>query len=256
MDYHYLLLYHAPQIYGECVNIGPQIYRNSQRTWKTALACPCCELLQLLWTSKILNVLHTTIHLIFTCKFYCWWITIMYLNDAKPDKSFNRLLYTQIFFNITDLYPALSLYLLLPRGARISPRLLNISLSIAFVHIILSLWDQGLSHLMSLKGALARDIMFVVSDSAALAVFLKASYSAFLKDGFRVQITLCFIWISVYLVIKTWAGYDEWMIFHFVWNLVMGRATKVSDILTIYQFIDRSPPIRTFTWIQHSLSRG
>ena len=32
MDYHYLLLYHAPQIYGECVNIGPQIYRNSQRT--------------------------------------------------------------------------------------------------------------------------------------------------------------------------------------------------------------------------------
>ena len=28
----------------------------------------------------------------------------------------------------------------------------------------------------------------------------------------------------------------------------MGRATKVSDVLTIYQFIDRSPPIRTFTW--------
>ena len=133
----------------------------------------------------------------------------MYLNDAKPDKLFNRLLYTQIFFNITDLYPALSLFLLLPRGARISPLLLNISLSIAFVHIILSLWDQGLSHIMSLKGAVARDIMFVVSDFAALAVLLRASNSVFLKNGFRIQIAICAVWFSVYFSIKAWAGYDE-----------------------------------------------
>lgn len=131
----------------------------------------------------------------------------MYLNDAKPDKLYNRLLYTQIFFNITDLYPALSLYLLLPQGARISPLLLNISLSIAFVHIILSLWDQGLSHIMSQKGAVARDIMFVVSDFAALAVFLQDS--VFLKNGFRVQVMFCIVWFSVYFSIKAWAGYDE-----------------------------------------------
>ena len=133
----------------------------------------------------------------------------MYLNDAKPHKLYNRLLYTQIFFNITDLYPAFSLYLLLPRGARISPLLLNISLSVSFVHIILSLWDQGLSHIMSLKGAVARDIMFVVSDLAAFAVFLQASNPVFLKNGFRVQITVCIVLFSVYFFIKVWAGYDE-----------------------------------------------
>jgi hypothetical protein len=133
----------------------------------------------------------------------------MYLNDAKPDRSFNRLLYTQIFFNITDLYPALSLFLLLPRGARISPLLLNISISIAFVHIVLSLWDQGLSHIISLKGAVVRDIMFVVSDFAALAVLLRASKSVFLVNGFRAQITLCIVWFSVYFIIKAWMGYDE-----------------------------------------------
>ena len=133
----------------------------------------------------------------------------MYLNDAKPDKLFNRLLYTQIFFNITDLYPALSLYLLLPQGARISPLLLRISISISFVHIVLSLWDQGLSHIISQKGAVVRDIMFVVSDFAALAVFLKASNSVPLNNGFRVQIMFCIVWFSVYFFIKTWAGYDE-----------------------------------------------
>ena len=133
----------------------------------------------------------------------------MYLNEAKPHKLYNRLLYTQIFFNITDLFPALSLFLLLPRGSHISPLLLNISLSIAFVHIILSLWDQGLSHIMSLNGAVARDIMFVVSDFAALAVLLRASNAAFLANGLRFQIALCIIWFLVYFLIKAWAGYDE-----------------------------------------------
>ena len=136
----------------------------------------------------------------------------MYLNEAKPDKSFNRLLYTQIFFNITDLFPALSLFLLLPRGARISSLLLNISLSVAFIHIILSLWDQGLSHIISLKGAVARDIMFIVSDFAALAVLLlqaSNSESVFLVNGFRVQIALCIVLFSVYFFIKAWSGYDE-----------------------------------------------
>jgi hypothetical protein len=137
----------------------------------------------------------------------------MYLNDAKPDESFHRLLYTQMFFNITDLFPALSLFLLLPRGAHISPLLLDISLSVSFVHIILSLWDQGLSHIIFLKGAVVRDIMFVVSDAAALAVFLLSSTgtgkSLFLVNGSRVQITLCIVLFSVYFIIKAWAGYDE-----------------------------------------------
>ena len=131
----------------------------------------------------------------------------MYLNDAKPHKSFNRLLYTQLFFNLTDLYPALSLFLLLPRGARISPLLLNMSLSVAFVHIILSLWDQGLPHIMSLKGAVVRDIMFVVSDLAALAVLLLRAPNS--VNGFRVQVTLCIVWFSLYFIIKAWSGYDE-----------------------------------------------
>lgn len=140
-------------------------------------------------------------------KFYCWWVTVMYLNDAKPDRSFNRLFYTQIFFNITDLYPALSLFLLLPRGARISPLLLNISLSVAFVHIVLSLWDQGLSHIMSLKGAVVRDIMFVVSDLAALAVLLLRTSNS--VNAFRVQVMLSIVLFSVYFIIKAWSGYDE-----------------------------------------------
>lgn len=134
----------------------------------------------------------------------------MYLNDAKPDRSFNRLLYTQIFFNITDLFPALSLYLLLARGTHISPLLLNISISIAFVHIVFSLWDQGLYHILSLKGAVVRDIMFVVSDLAALAVFfLRSSNSTFLGNGFRIQLPFCILWFFIYFIIKAWVGYDE-----------------------------------------------
>jgi hypothetical protein len=133
----------------------------------------------------------------------------MYLNDAKPHKSFNRLLYTQLFFNITDLSPALSLFLLLPRGARISPLLLNISISVAFVHIFLSLWDQGLSHIIFLKGAVVRDIMFVVSDFAALAVLLLRASNSVNASGFRVQVTLCIVWFLLYFIIKAWSGYDE-----------------------------------------------
>jgi phosphoglycerate-specific signal transduction histidine kinase len=90
-----------------------------------------------------------------------------------------------------------------------SPRLLSTSLTISASHIFLSLWDQGLNHLLTSSGAVLRDLMFVLSDLAAVVVFVYFLRPRLRRPAARGRLLLSIITLSAsYLVLKRLAGYD------------------------------------------------
>ena len=76
-------------------------------------------------------------------------------------------------------------------------------------HIFLSLWDQGLNHLLTGSGAVLRDLMFVLSDLAAVVVFVYFFRQRLRRPAARGRLLLSIITLSaLYLLLKHLAGYD------------------------------------------------
>ncbi|ORZ35436.1 hypothetical protein BCR44DRAFT_42354 [Catenaria anguillulae PL171] len=106
--------------------------------------------------------------------FYNWWATFNYIND-----SFFALLPTQMFFNLTELVPAISLGPLVRSHSKlVSPLVSAAAMAVAVSHIILSLSDQGWAHLFNrvynngwaFLGV--RDGMFLAGDLASVLILL------------------------------------------------------------------------------------
>ncbi|TDL17307.1 hypothetical protein BD410DRAFT_554205 [Rickenella mellea] len=178
--------------------------------------------------------------------FYNWWITFNYLNDLSPspDSHIHILAYTQFFFNITDLIPALALYILLPDRAHAAPsnsyeltherdsppddtisttgkgrhqnqyrqdNFLSLSVSISAAHVILSLWDQGLVHILRGKGAVGRDVSLLASDMAGLlgvSPFLPCRWHHWHGHSKNILVGTVLM-CGMYAIVKNIAGYDE-----------------------------------------------
>jgi hypothetical protein len=130
-----------------------------------------------------------------------------YINDASPHQSYHILLPTQLFFDITDVIPGVALYFLLQRSADVPPAwLLSTSLIVSAAHLFLSVWDQGFIHLVTLKGSVLRDAMFVVSDLAGLAAvgwYIRDR----VKRGGRVLGVGVGVLLVSYFMLKRVAGY-------------------------------------------------
>ncbi|KAI8578207.1 hypothetical protein K450DRAFT_248661 [Umbelopsis ramanniana AG] len=97
--------------------------------------------------------------------YYNWWATWNYLND-----SFYMMFTTQMFFNVTEFIPSLSLYVLLDEDAKPSKFLMLISASVSMAHLFLSLSDQGWYHIATITGKIQRDIAFIISDLVLLYI--------------------------------------------------------------------------------------
>jgi hypothetical protein len=130
-----------------------------------------------------------------------------YINDTGPHEKYHILLPTQLFFDITDVVPAIALYSLLQESNKLPPpELLLASMVVSATHIILSAWDQGFIHLLTLQGAVLRDAMFAVSDIAGLI-----GVGCFLPGGLRrngrVLGTGIICLLMLYLALKSTVGY-------------------------------------------------
>lgn len=97
--------------------------------------------------------------------YYNWWVTWNYLND-----QFYMMFTTQMFFNVTEFVPSISLYVLLDADAKPSKFLMLISASVSMAHLFLSLSDQGWYHIATISGKIQRDIAFIISDVVLLAI--------------------------------------------------------------------------------------
>ncbi|KAM3579165.1 hypothetical protein VKS41_008386 [Umbelopsis sp. WA50703] len=97
--------------------------------------------------------------------YYNWWSTWNYLND-----EFYVMFSTQMFFNVTEFIPSLSLYFLLDANAKPSKLLTQASIGISMAHLLLSLSDQGWYHIATISGKIQRDIAFIVSDVVLLVI--------------------------------------------------------------------------------------
>jgi hypothetical protein len=97
--------------------------------------------------------------------YYNWWCTWNYLND-----EFYLMFRTQLFFNVTEFIPSLSLYFLLDANNKPSKLLTQASIAISLAHLFLSLSDQGWYHIASLTGKIQRDIAFIISDVILLVI--------------------------------------------------------------------------------------
>jgi len=139
--------------------------------------------------------------------FYNWWITFNYINDAGPHESYHILLPTQLFFDVTDVIPGIALYSLLPESNRLPPAwLLSASLTVSSAHLVLSVWDQGFVHLITLQGAVVRDAMFIVSDLAGLLGVGWFLQSPLRKHGRPIGIGIIVLLVSYFLLKRT-VGY-------------------------------------------------
>lgn len=101
----------------------------------------------------------------------------------------------------------MALYNLLQEGGDLpSTHLLLASIIVSATHVILSAWDQGFIHLLTLDGAVLRDAMFIVSDLAGLI-----GVGWFIRGGLRSHRKLIGLGIiallSSYLALKWMAGY-------------------------------------------------
>ena len=130
-----------------------------------------------------------------------------YINDSGPHQSYHILLPTQLFFDITDVIPAITLYTLLQEGSDLpSVHLLLASVIVSATHLLLSAWDQGFVHLFTLEGAVLRDAMFIVSDLAGL-IGVGWFMPGGLKRKGRALGTGIIILLVSYLVLKRIVGY-------------------------------------------------
>jgi hypothetical protein len=130
-----------------------------------------------------------------------------YINDAGPHQDYHILLPTQLFFDVTDVLPGLALYTLLQdRKTLPSGWLLLASLIVSATHLVLSIWDQGFIHLLTMKGAVIRDAMFIVSDLAGLFGVGWYLHGGIRKSGRALGIGTGILLVC-YLALKRIAGY-------------------------------------------------
>jgi hypothetical protein len=131
-----------------------------------------------------------------------------YINDAGLDEPYHILLPTQLFFDITDVIPAIALYYLLQQGAEPpSTPLLLAALVVSATHLVLSMWDQGFLHLLTLQGAVLRDVMFIVSDLAGLLAVGWFVRGKLRRHGLVLGVGIVCLLVS-YLILKGMAGYQ------------------------------------------------
>ena len=119
----------------------------------------------------------------FFSHFYNWWTTLNYINDR-----FYIFWYSQWFFNITELIPASSIYVLLD-NSHLNEQWKNISLGVLVMHLYQCMIDQGIAHLILNQNfqlhLYTRDIIFVVADGLTfLAISYKKKWS--LNDLFLI----------------------------------------------------------------------
>jgi hypothetical protein len=129
-----------------------------------------------------------------------------YLNDAGNLKPYHMLMPTQLFFDITELVPAVALYSLLPRHALPNHNLLLCSMVISFTHLFLSLWDQGFAHILFAQGPMLRDATLATSDLLGLLCVGWIIRGRLKKDIWVLSFSTLSL-LSLYLVIKGVAGY-------------------------------------------------
>jgi hypothetical protein len=115
--------------------------------------------------------------------YYNWWSTWNYLND-----EWYMMLRTQMFFNLTEFIPSISLYVLVDAAAKPSKTFMLISASVSIAHLFLSLSDQGWYHIATITGKIQRDIAFIISDVILLGINLKelTTMRATKKDAYHV----------------------------------------------------------------------
>jgi hypothetical protein len=150
-----------------------------------------------------------------------------YINDASPNQPYHILLPTQLFFDATDIIPGLALYTLLQQQHHrqihdsvydnerdndtlpASSLLYTASMAISAAHLILSVWDQGFINLFTFKGAVLRDVMFIVSDLASLmgVGWIMRSRGQLRKMGRKLKIGVIGL-VVTYLLLKKRVGYS------------------------------------------------
>jgi hypothetical protein len=130
-----------------------------------------------------------------------------YINDAGLHLPYHILLPTQFFFDITDVITAVTLYSLLQDGKDLPPTpMLLSSMIVSATHVILSAWDQGFIHLLTLDGAVLRDAMFLVSDIAGLIAVARFTPGGLKRNGKVLGLGIVCL-LSSYLTLKWVAGY-------------------------------------------------
>jgi hypothetical protein len=115
--------------------------------------------------------------------YYNWWSTWNYLND-----EFYMMFRTQMFFNLTEFIPSISLYVLVDTDAKPSKKFMLVSAAVSIAHLFLSLSDQGWYHIATITGKIQRDIAFIISDVILLAINFRelAKMRANKRDAYHV----------------------------------------------------------------------
>lgn len=94
--------------------------------------------------------------------YYGWWMIFNYLND----KIF-RQFYHQIFFSLTELLSTFMIVHLCNKNNTITPRKMQLIISVAVTHIVISGGDQFVSNVLKGKGMqfqIFRDFGFMLPD--------------------------------------------------------------------------------------------
>jgi hypothetical protein len=92
--------------------------------------------------------------------FYGMWMMWNYINDR-----IYHLFFHQIYFTITEMINFIVIYLYLDKSNRLGENLLWITLAISSVHVLQSIWDQGLTGILAAPlDFFMRDMMFLIGD--------------------------------------------------------------------------------------------
>lgn len=136
-------------------------------------------------------------------------LELMLVDDRPPTRGVNRLFYTQTYFNVTELIPAMALYQLLPRKSRPNEVFLILAMSTCIAHQYLSIADQGWQHLIHLDAHLIRDFAFIASDLCGVLPILV--HLGFKRVAQRSVLLVIFAigQVGLYALIKRAYGYDQ-----------------------------------------------
>jgi hypothetical protein len=168
----------------------------------------------LFWTGRVRWLALILTGVSYYQMFYNWWATFNYIND-----SWYGLLPTQMFFNVTELIPAL---IIAPYAnanyIMNNSTLRTLGLSVALAHMYLALGDQGWAHLfqqaLDQKSPFAflkiRDGMFVLGDTATVVILvLWGSRGHRSRIPFFVTLgVLTGTWVGIYVCMKQVYGYQ------------------------------------------------
>jgi hypothetical protein len=151
--------------------------------------------------------------LLFYGIYYNWWCTFNYINDG-----FWSMIFTQIFFNITELISSYYIYKKINKKHKtFKTNEILFPLSIALMHILISLFSQGINNISQLKGMFQRDLAFLLTDFIIL-IHTFLDYLKLLENNESKHIIIkhfvkiskiCFIILCCYFVldiveIKSW----------------------------------------------------